>query len=91
MDFHAEVEKRKNRHGAALADLAYEAYRLTKDIARAQVRLTELSDAIATHESAIAECNKAQKDFNTYLAIKEAAVTLEDIQKGVEDAAEGTN
>ena len=81
-----ECAKRSQELEKKLADFTFEYYRLSeqaKDIAN---RLREL-DLMATDLLASAKINKqAATDFDAYLAAKENAATLEDIQKGAQVA-----
>lgn len=84
MDFHAESEKRKQRNAGELGDLAYERYKLCKSVEKADERIAEIDELIARREAVVSEINQVQKDFNTYLAVKENALTLGDIKQSVE-------
>ena len=88
MDFHAEVEKHKDGHFAKIGLLSYERYQLCKQVESCQKRIAEIDVLIAEQEAMVSEDEQAQRDFNTYLAVKENALTLEDIKKGVEEAKE---
>jgi hypothetical protein len=87
MDYYAELEKRKQARLGEIGQLAYERYQLCKQVELNQKRIAEIDELITGKEVAAYEDDHAQRDFNTYLAIKESAITLEDINKGVEDAS----
>ena len=78
-----EFVKRNQEYGQKLSELTFEYYRLSEQKEGIAKRLNELDLSIVEMTSAIHINNKAAKDFDTYLAIKENAVTLGDIEKGV--------
>ena len=84
MDFHAETEKSKQQHLGKIGQLSYERYDLSKKLEGAQKRIAEIDTLIAEQEAMIAEADQAQKNFNTYLVVKEGAVTLDQIKQAVE-------
>ena len=84
MDFHAETEKSKQQHRGKIGQLSYERYDLSKKSESAQKRIAEIDTLIAEQEAMIAEADQAQKNFNTYLVVKEGAVTLDQIKESVE-------
>jgi len=81
MDFYAETEKGKQKHLGKIGQLSYERYDLSKKIEAAQVRIAEIDQLIPQEEAAMAEADQAQRNFNTYLAVKEGAVTLDQINE----------
>lgn len=81
MDFYAEMEKRKQQHLGQIGQLSYERYDLTKKVESAQKRIAEIDTLIGEQEAMIAEADQAQRNFNTYLAVKESAVTLDQIKE----------
>jgi len=87
MDFYAEEEKRKQKASAEIAQLVDEHYQLSHQVESCQKRIAEIDKLVAEREARLFEIDQSQRNFNTYLAIKEKAVTLEDIKKGVEEAA----
>jgi len=84
MDFYAETEKRKQHHLGQIGNLCYERYDLAKKVESAQRRIVEIDSLIAAQEAMIAEATQTQRDFDTYLAVKEGAVTLDQVKKAVE-------
>ena len=84
MDFHAETEKRKQHHLGQIGQLSYERYDLGKKVENAQKRIAEIDSLIAEQEAMIMETDQAQRNFNSYLAIKESAVTLDQVKQAVE-------
>ena len=79
-----ECAKRSQGYDRKLSELTFEYYRLSeqsKDIAK---RLENL-DLMITDLLASAKINsKMAKDFDAYLAVKENAITVDDIEKGVQ-------
>lgn len=88
MDFYAEQEKRKQKNLTEIAQLVDEYYQLSHQAELIQKRLAEIDKLVAERESRIHELNQSQRNFNSYLAVKENALTLGDIKKGVENAKE---
>jgi len=84
MDFYAETEKRKQEYLSEIGQLSYERYGLSKQVESNQKRIAEIDGLIAEKEMAIYEDDQAQRNFNTYLAIKEHAVTLDQVKEAVE-------
>ena len=84
MDFYAETEKGKQQHLGKIGQLSYERYDLSKKLESAQRRIAEIDTLIAEQEAMIAEADQAQRNFNTYLAVKEGALTLDQIKHAVE-------
>lgn len=87
MDFYAEQEKHKQKRLGEIGQLCYERFGLSVQIERNQQRIAEIDTLIAEREAAIQGYAQSQKDFNSYLAVKENALTLSDIKNGVEDAS----
>ena len=88
MDYHQELENRKHRASMVIGELSYEHARLSVEIRERERRMRELEQSISAQEMVIQSTEQAQRDFNTYLAVKEGAVTLDQIQRGVEQAAQ---
>jgi len=88
MDFYAEQEKRKQKALAEVAQLVDEHYQVSHQVKQGQERMAEIDKLVAEREARLIEIDQSQRNFNTYLAVKENALTLEQIKKGVEDAAE---
>ena len=85
MDFYAEAEKRKQEHIVGLGELAYRHYIASKAIKDAESVIAELDVEIAKRETAMRELDQAQRNFNSYLAVKEAAMTTDDLAKAIHD------
>jgi len=81
-----EFAKRNQEYGQKLSELTFEYYKLSEQSKGIANRLKELDLSITEMVSAIHVNNKAAKEFDTYLAVKEGAVTLGDIKKGVQFA-----
>jgi len=87
MNFYAEQEKRKQKVLVEISQLVDEYYQLSHQVELSQKRIAEIDKLVAESEVRIHEIDQSQRNFNTYLAIKENAITLEDIKKGVGEAA----
>jgi len=83
MDFYAETEKRKEKHLAAIGELAYRRYLAEKAIEGNEALIDELDGKIAEHEAALREADQAQRNFNTYLALKEGAMTTDQLAQAI--------
>jgi hypothetical protein len=88
MDFYAELEKRKQTRLGEIGQLAYERFKLCKQQESIQKRIAEIDEMIAEREVAIREDDQAQRNFNTYLAIKEGAMTTEQLADAIKKGAE---
>ena len=88
MDFYAEAERRKLMRLGKIGELAYRRFQCAQAIREAEVEIEELDTAIVAHEEAVKEIEQQQRNFNTYLAVKEGALTTEQIAEGVRAAAE---
>lgn len=86
MDFHDEQEKHKAKRLGEIGQLAYERFGLSVQIESNQRRIAEIDTMIAEREAVIQSYTQSQKDFNTYLSVKEDALTMDQIKKGVDDA-----
>ena len=86
MDFYANAEKRKQQKGTELGGLIDRRYAATRAIEFNQKLIDELDINIASLQSAVKEIDQSQRDFNSYLAVKEGAIPIEDL---VEGAASG--
>ena len=85
MDFYAETEKRKQEHSIELGELAYRHYLAIKAIKDAESAIAELDVGVARHEAALRELDQAQRNFDTYLAIKEGALTTDQLAQAIHD------
>jgi len=84
MDFCAETEKRKQKYMGEIGQLSYERYGLSKQVESNQKRIAEIDGLIAGKGMALFEDNQALRNFDTYLAVKEGAVTLDQVKQAVE-------
>ena len=84
MDYHKELEQRKERATAIIGELSYEHLVTSRKVEEAQDRLDAIDRVIGEQEAIIQATAQAQKDFNSYLAVKEGAVTLEQVRQGIE-------
>jgi len=89
MNFHEEVQKRIQVQNKIIANLVDEHYQASHHAESLQKRMAEIDKLIANAEAKIMECDQAQRLFNSYLAIKEGAVTLDDIKSGIIAAGDG--
>ena len=78
-----EFVKRNQEYGQRLSELTLEYYRLSEQAKSIANRIKELDLSIIEMVSAASINNKAAKQFDTYLAIKEGAITLDQIEEGV--------
>jgi len=86
MDYHKELQNRNERASGIISQLAYERYQICKTQEEEEKRIGEIDQLMGEQEMIIKATTQAQKDFNTYLAIKESAVTLEQVKEGIEEA-----
>lgn len=89
MDFYAEVEKRKQEHLNKIGELAYRRYLANKAIEDNEVLIAELDQEIAACEVVLREADQTQRNFNSYLAVKEAALTTDDLAQAIQDGQQG--
>lgn len=82
-----EFVKRNQEQGQKLSEYTLEYYRLSEHKRSIAKRIKELDLLIVDLTSAIQINNKAAKQFDAYLAVKEGAVTLDEIENGVKLAA----
>ena len=78
-------QKRQNRLEAEIGTLAYEHYRLSREIDARQKRLAEVDRLIAEREGALRESEQARKDIATEAAILEAQAEATAEPKEAED------
>jgi len=78
-----ECAKRKQEYGQKVSAMAIEYYRLSEQSKAIAKRLEELDLSIIEAMSAANINEKAAREFDAYLAVKENAITAEDIKKGV--------
>ena len=79
-----EFVKRSQEYGQKLSGMTLEYYQLSEQAKGIAKRLNELDLLIIETMSAAHVNNIASKQFDTYLAVEKGAVTLEDIEKGVQ-------
>jgi len=84
MDFYKEQQARLAKNTANLGQLAYEKYQLSKNLKSIETRIDEIDTDIRDLEVSIMTCQQALRDFNSYLAVKEGAVTLDQLKDGIE-------
>ncbi len=84
MDFFKEQQTRIDKNAAKIGQLAYQRYQIKWKIEDMEKQAKEIDTAISDLEVTIISCQQAQRDFNTYLAVKEGAVTLEQLKEGIE-------
>lgn len=85
MDFYAECEKRKNGRLGKIGELTYRRYRAAKQVEAAQREIEALDLEIAAHDEALSELDRSQRNFNSYLAVKEGALTTEQLAQAIEE------
>jgi hypothetical protein len=88
VDFYAETEKRKQRHLEQIGELTYRRYLASKAIEENERLLDELDTEIERHDAALREADQAERNFSTYLAIKEGALTTEQLAQAIRDGQE---
>jgi predicted RNase H-like nuclease (RuvC/YqgF family) len=81
MDFHKEQQTRIERNTIKIGQLAYERVKLKR-------KIKEIDQAISDLEVSIMSCQQAQRDFNSYLAVKEGAVTIEQLKEGIQNGGQ---
>lgn len=86
-DFYAECEVAKAKRFSAIGVLAYRRQKLAIDVDRAQRETEELDGQIAGHEEAIAELEQVQRNFNSWLAVKEGALSMDQVEAGIQVAS----
>ena len=93
-DFFAEQENRKNQRLAEIGDMTYKRYKAVKNIEISREQIEDLDIGIVECEAAIREIDQSQRNFDSWLAVKEGAMTLDDlgeiIQAGDTDGTEPT-
>ena len=81
-----EFAKRNQEYRQKLSEATLEYYQLSEQSKSVANRLKELDLLINGMLNLIRANDKAAREFDTYLAVKEGAVTLDDIKKGVQAA-----
>ena len=85
MDFFKEVMERREKHLSAMGEMSYKRFQLGRDVELMQKQIAELDSQIAVAESLVGELAQTERDFNTYMAVKEGAVTLTAVGQGIVD------
>ena len=75
-----EIAKRRGKVMAEIGQLVYERYDLCKKIEQAEERVIEIDGEITAREAMLSENEHARRDFDTYVAIKEHAVTVDQLK-----------
>ena len=88
MDFYAECEKRKEQRLGEIGQLSYQRYQAAVTMEAKRRQIEDLDFIIAGHEEAIGELERAQRNFNSYLAVKESAITTDQLAEGIRAAQE---
>ena len=86
-----EFVKRNQEYRQKLSEMTLEYYQLSEQSKSVANRLKELDLLINGMLNLIRANDKAAREFDTYLAVKEGAVTLDDIKKGVKIAGDKEN
>ena len=81
-----EFVKRNQEYRQKLSEMTLEYYQLSEQSKSVANRLKELDLLINGMLNLIRANDKAAREFDTYLAVKEGAVTLDDVKKGVQAA-----
>lgn len=84
MDFFAECEAAKEKRFSAIGALAFKRQQLSVDVERAQVTMKELDAEIAGHQTAVEELERVQRNFNSWLAVKEGALTTDQVAAAIQ-------
>jgi len=85
MDFYAECEKRKQGRLQKIGELCYRRQQASRAIEDNERIVREADEEITAHETALKELDQAQRNFNTYLAVKENALTTEQLARAIEE------
>jgi len=83
MDFYKEQQARIEKSTAQIGQLAYEKYQLSRQTDAIEDRTKIIDLAIGDLEIVVSTCRQALRDFETYLAVKEGAVTLNQLEEGI--------
>ena len=78
-DFFAEQENRKNQRLAEIGEMTYKRYQAVKTIEISQEQIEDLDIGIAENEAALREIDQSQRNFNSWLAVKEGAITTDEL------------
>lgn len=89
MDFYAECEKQKQERFAAIGTLAYQRQQAAVQIKQLEADIEAMDRLIVGHEQAINELERAQRNFNTYLAVKEGALTTDQLADSIRAGGNG--
>jgi hypothetical protein len=84
MDFHAKTVEERDRMFAQIGELAYKRYMHCQDIEHAEQEIREIDIGIAEREGIAKQLDQVLRNFDTYLAVKEGAITLDMLKDGIE-------
>ena len=84
MDFHAKTVEEKDRIFGKIGQAAFRRYQLCKQIEYAEQEIKEIDVGIAENEAVAQELDKVLRNFDAYLAVKEGAITLDQLKAGIE-------
>lgn len=85
MDLYKELQTHIDRSFVQVGQLSYEKHQLQQKIEQMNDMIVKIVLNISDLEVSIIHCKQTQRDFNSYLAVKEGAVTLETIKEGIEN------
>ena len=86
MDFYAELTKRKEAYLSAIGEMSYKRHQLSVDLEEMQKQSLLLSNDIRIRERMVGEIEQSLRDFDTYLAVKEGAMTMGDLKSAIEQS-----
>ena len=84
MGYHAELTKRKEVYLSAIGEMSYKRHQLSVDLEENQKQSLLLSNDIRIRERMVGEIEQSLRDFSTYLAVKEGAMTMGDLKNAIE-------
>ena len=79
-----EAVKRQENAGAKMGLLAYERLQLSRRVESCQKRIAEIDETLSRLEAGMEESDRARRDFDTYLALQEGAVTGDQLKDAIE-------
>lgn len=85
MDFFKEQQAKLDSNAVKIGQLAYEKHRILQQIDTLNKQIKGIDAAISDLEVSSISAQQAQRDFNSYLAIREGAVTLDEIKEGIQN------
>jgi hypothetical protein len=87
MNFFEEQQSRIDRLRNGAGVLAYEKHCLLRNQEATQMRIEIIDDLIGEMEASVKQIEQSKADFETYLAVKEGAVTLDQVMSGIQEAS----